>query len=276
MDKVFPPLDLFNPLSILNPDRVLEAPLRAIEELDTALKRIDEVLMEFDSRIMRRAPEDIVLFRESGVERRDTGVFNPSYPGQTRTDSCFECLERHFAKAHGLLEEAERFSLKYGRITPEAREKIRRAIEEIVTAEDDLGTVVEDEEAAKALDEIRVMQRDIRKWMWSRGLTTVSESIDDLRKAKEMVKKLLDKTYEAAENYRRKHGGVCPACMVDPAKFFKLLCERIGEKCFEALDKYLRGELSVDEFIRIVREEGRRKNVTDEDIENIMRMALRL
>jgi len=116
------------------------------------------------------------------------------------------CLERHYAKAHGLLEEAERFSLKHGRITPEAREKIRRAVEEIVTAEDDLGTRVEDEDVGKLVEEVKVMQRDVRKWMWARGLTTVSESIDDLRAAKEMVKRLLDKVYEAAEKYRAKYG----------------------------------------------------------------------
>ncbi|MEM1659463.1 MAG: hypothetical protein QXK94_10565 [Candidatus Jordarchaeales archaeon] len=150
--------------------------------------------------------------RHTDEPYRDTGVFSPSYPSQTREDACMECLERHFAKAHGLLEEAERFSLKHGRITPEAREKIRRAVEEIVTAEDDLGTHVSDEELRRGLDEIRAMQREVRKWMWARGLTTTSESLEDLREAKEMVKKLLDKAYEVAETYRRKQGIECPVC----------------------------------------------------------------
>ncbi|MEM3994969.1 MAG: hypothetical protein QXW40_06225 [Thermofilum sp.] len=252
-----------------NPDEVLKAPLKLIEELDIIIRRVDEVLREFDSKILSKPPE-LLMLRE-----RRTVAMSPSYPGQTVTDYCLECLERHYAKAHGLLEEAERFSLKYGKITPEAREKIRRAIEEIVTAEDDLGTNVDDEEFRKELDEIKVMQRDVRKFMWAKGLTTVSESIDDLRVAKEMVKKLLDKTYEVAERYRRKHGGECPACKVDPKKFFEMLCEKIGDKCFDALQKYLEDKISKEEFIKTLMEEGKSKGITDEDIEKMIRMATR-
>ncbi|MEM1750725.1 MAG: hypothetical protein QW088_07405 [Desulfurococcaceae archaeon] len=198
---------LEKPLKALEkPDEILKAPLKLIEELDIIIRRIDEVLREFDSKILLKPPELLIPLHERGLGRRDTGIFSPSYPGQTREDACAECLERHYAKAHGLLEEAERFSLKHGKITPEAREKIRRAIEEIVTAEDDLGTEVRDEEMRKALEEIKVMQRDVRKWAWAIGLTTVSESIEDLRTMKDMVKKLLDKVYEAAERYRAKYG----------------------------------------------------------------------
>lgn len=265
-----PPFDLFNPLSALNPESILEAPLRFIEELDSYLRRVDDFLRELDSRILSKPPELLV----PALERRAPAM-SPSYPGQTPEDYCLECIERHYAKAHGLLEEAERFSLKYGRITPEAREKIRRAIEEIVTSEDDLGTHVEDEEFRRALEEIKVMQREIRKWAWARGLTTVSESIEDLRTMKDMVKKLLDRVYEAAEKYRAKHGGECPACRVDPGVFFRALCEMIGDVCFEALDKYLRGEMSKEEFIRVVQEEGKRKGVTDEDIERLIRRVSR-
>ncbi|MEM4667379.1 MAG: LAGLIDADG family homing endonuclease [Thermofilum sp.] len=131
------------------------------------------------------------------------------------------CLQRHFTLAHGLLEEAERFSLKHGRITPEAREKIRRAVEEIITAEDDMRVVPEDREMARLLDEIKIMQRDLRKWMWTRGLPISSESLDDLREAKRRLEELIKKTYEAAEIYRRRYG-TCPAC--------ESLAEEVSEK----------------------------------------------
>ncbi len=262
--------DLLNPLNALNPESVIEAPLRFIEELDSQLRRLDNFLREFDSRILSKPPELLV----QSLEHRAPAM-SPSYPGQTPEDYCLECLERHYAKAHGLLEEAERFSLKHGRITPEAREKIRRAIEEIVTSEDDLGTEVRDEELRRAIEEVKVMQREIRKWMWARGLTTTSESIEDLRVAKDMVKKLLDKVYEAAEKYRAKHRGECPACRVDPRVFFRELCGMIGDVCFEALDKYLRGEISAEEFIRVVREEGERRGLTGEDVEKLIKRLTR-
>ncbi|MEM4819538.1 MAG: hypothetical protein QXQ91_04445 [Nanopusillaceae archaeon] len=250
-------------------EEIIDGPLRMIENLDSMIRRVDEILREFDNRLSYRSLEFIEINRGRG---RRIEAISPSYPGQTRTDYCLECLERHYAKAHGLLEEAERFSLKYGKITPEAREKIRRAIEEIVTAEDDLGTVIEDEEVGKIIDNIKVLQRDIRKWMWARGLTTTSESIEDLRRAKEMVKRLLDKTYEAAEKYRSKYG-VCPACLVDPMVFFNMLCEKIGDKCFDALNKFIKGEISDKEFIKIVTEEGKAKGITDEEIMKLMERA---
>lgn len=186
------------------------APLSSAERIDEGMRRIDDVLRRIDgiSPTTSEATSIVGLVSEG---RCSAAAFSPSYPGQTKEDYCLECLERHFAKAHGLLEEAERFSLKYGRITPEAREKIRRAVEEIVTAEDDLGACVDDEELRRALDEIKVMQREVRKWMWARGLTTASESVEDLRAAKEMVRGLLSKAYEAAERYRSK-GAECRAC----------------------------------------------------------------
>ncbi|MEM1690486.1 MAG: hypothetical protein QXG48_02820 [Thermofilaceae archaeon] len=217
------------PLPPLQPEDLLYLPMRLIEELDSRLRKLDEVLREFDSRVLSKPPELLVKMHER-LERRAPAM-SPSYPGQPPEDYCLECLSRHYAKAHGLLEEAERFSLKYGRITPEAREKIRRAIEEIVTAEDDLGTEIRDEELRKAIDEVKVMQRDIRKLAWARGLTTVSESIDDLRYMKGMVKKLLDKVYEAAEMYRAKYGG-CGYC----EQLAKEVSEKFGVSEAEVLE----------------------------------------
>lgn len=56
--------------------------------------------------------------------------------------------------------------------------------------------------------------------------------------------------------------------------FFRRLCEMIGGKCFEAVDKYLKGEISKEELIRVLKEEAWAKNITDEDIDRIVKKAL--
>lgn len=48
----------------------------------------------------------------------------------------------------------------------------------------------------------------------------------------------------------------------------------IGGKCFEAVDKYLKGEISKEELIRVLKEEAWAKNITDEDIDRIVKKAL--
>jgi len=105
------------------------------------------------------------------------------------------------------LEEGERFSLKYGRLIPEARQRVRSAITEIVTAEEDLKTKIRDPKLAKVMDEIKVKQRDLRKWVWAEGLTTTQEDIGSLGNAITQAKELVDLTYEAAELE-----GNCPTC----------------------------------------------------------------
>jgi hypothetical protein len=121
------------------------------------------------------------------------------------------CLERHYLKALGLLEEAERFSLGKGEITPEARRRIELAVKEIVTAEEDLGTRAEDPEVASMLDEIRREQRDLRKWMWSERLLTTQRDVNKLREAIARMKGLVDLTNRAASYYHEKYGR-CSYC----------------------------------------------------------------
>lgn len=129
-----------------------------------------------------------------------------SYYGQTPENYCVECLQRHYSKVHGLMKEGERFSLKVGKVTPEARQRVRAAIEEVVTAEEDLGTKIKEPNLAKVIDEIKVKQRDLRKWVWAKKLTTSQEDIGSLRGAIDKAKELVDLTYRAAEVSE------CPTC----------------------------------------------------------------
>jgi len=146
------------------------------------------------------------LTEEERAERHEEMVSSPTF-GEIE-DYCLECLERHYLKAYGLLDEGLRLSRKEGRITPEARKRIREALKEIVTAEFDLGTVVRDPMVKKALDEINIEQRDIRKWMWRVGLTTTSEDLRLLEEATNKVKGLVEKVYKVAEI----RGFECPIC----------------------------------------------------------------
>ncbi|MEM4429667.1 MAG: hypothetical protein QXM08_00705 [Thermofilaceae archaeon] len=138
-------------------------------------------------------------------------VPSPSYPGQTKESYCLECLTRHYLKALGLLEEAERFSINVGEITPEARQRIEMALKEIVTAEEDLATPVGDPELAKMIDEIKAAQREFRKWMWAERLLTTQRDLAKLREAISRMKRIVDLTKRAAEYYDSRYGR-CPYC----------------------------------------------------------------
>lgn len=131
-----------------------------------------------------------------------------SYLGQTPEGYCIECLVRHYSKVHGLMKEGERFSLKSGKLVPEARQRVRAAVEEMVTAEEDLGTKIREPNLAKAIDEIKVKQRDLRKLIWAERLTTTQEDIGSLRRAMGKAKELVDLTYRAAEIEE------CPECEI--------------------------------------------------------------
>jgi hypothetical protein len=205
-----PALD--NPHEILDS---LEGPLKLLEGLDSAIKRVDGVLKGFnsvfsslDGKLLSRPSAPIPASPLVGEQRH---VPSPSYPGQSPTDYCLECLSRHHLKALGLLEEAERFSLGKGEITPEARQRIELAVKEIVTAEEDLGTRAEDPEIARMLDEIKREQRELRKWMWAERLLTTQRDINRLREAIERMKRLVDLTHRAASYYHEKYGK-CSYC----------------------------------------------------------------
>ncbi|MBO3754800.1 MAG: hypothetical protein FGF53_08010 [Candidatus Brockarchaeota archaeon] len=192
-----------------NPAELLEEPLKVIEDFDLTVQRIDKALKSFDnlfasadSRLLSRPPEPI---------GRAEHVFSPSYPGQSPESSCLECLVRHYFKALGLLEEAERFSLGKGEITPEARRRVEAALKEIVTAEEDLGTEIRDAELAKMIDGIKARQREFRKWTWTERLLTTQRDISKLKEAISRMKDIVETTRRAAEYYDSKYGR-CSYC----------------------------------------------------------------
>ncbi|MBW2671885.1 MAG: hypothetical protein JRD89_00550 [Deltaproteobacteria bacterium] len=196
---------------------LFKMPFDAVEKLDSfvgtidrTLSRIDGLISRFDAKVT--SPRAGVV-QASKPKRGRSPVGSYSYEGQTPEDYCLECLERHYSKAHGLLEEAERFSLKKGRLTPEARERVRAAIKELVTAEEDLGTEIRDSELAKMLEEIKRQQRDLRKWMWTQRLSTTQEDVSKLREAIARAKSLVDLTYRAGERYHSELGE-CPTCVI--------------------------------------------------------------
>lgn len=150
---------------------------------------------------------------------------NLSFKGQDADNYCLECLTRHYSKAYGLLDEGKRFALKEGKITPEARERIRSALTEIVTAEEDLGTNITDPELKEKINEINIKQRDLRKWMWSAGLPTVNENLDSLDDAINRAKDLMDTTYSASEVYASRHPEGCTTCDQKKEKLISMLEE---------------------------------------------------
>ncbi len=192
-----------------NPAEILEGPLKILEDFDSTVQRIDKALKSFDnvfasvdSRLLQKLPEPV---------GRTGHVPSPSYPGQTAESYCLECLSRHYLKAVGLLEEAERFSITKGEITPEARQRIEAALKEVVTAEEDLGAEIRDPELAKMIDEIKAGQREFRKWTWTERLLTTQRDISKLREAISRMKGIVEMTRKAAEYYDSKYGR-CSYC----------------------------------------------------------------
>lgn len=115
-----------------------------------------------------------------------------SWKGQSSEDYCFECLVKHYSAVVRYLEEAWDF-LSRGDVGP-AKSKVRRAIMEIVGSEDDLGTTTTNPSVQKALDDIRIHQRALRKWIWAKGLH-VSPTLEGLKEAIGKAKGLLEKVY---------------------------------------------------------------------------------
>jgi len=189
--------------------------------------------------------------------------------------NCLECLYRHYTKALGLLEEAERFSLGKGEVTPEARQRVHLALKEVVTAEEDLGTPIRDPDLARMLDEIKVKQREFRKWVWAERLLTTQKDIYKLREAISRMQEVVELTRRAAEYYDSKHGE-CPLCKrVDFRKLFEMLCSRIGPVCYETIEKLVRGEISAKEAYEVIRREGVAKGITDEEVDRMIAEAMR-
>jgi hypothetical protein len=193
-----------------NPAEILEEPLKLLDgfnsiinKIDAALKSFDNVLSSADSQLLSSLPKPVV--------DRTEHVASPSYPGQSSESYCLECLSRHYLKAIGLLEEAERFSINKGEITPEARQRIEAALKEIVTAEEDLGAEIRDAELASMIDNIKAKQREFRKWMWTERLLTTQRDISKLKEAISRMKDIVEATIKAAEYYDSKYGR-CSYC----------------------------------------------------------------
>lgn len=169
----------------LSPPNLLEIPAQiseAISGIEEAAKTVDGKLKEIDSAFLSGFPPKGAMPRPEGKE--------------ISVNYCGECLSRHFSKAHGLLEEAERFSLKEGRLSAEAAEKVRKAVEELVTSEDDINTTRAPPEIRVKLNEIKDRMRDIRKEMWASKLSFEGSSLDSLRKAKAGVEDLVKRNYD--------------------------------------------------------------------------------
>lgn len=125
------------------------------------------------------------------------------------------CCQRHYSKAHGLLEEAERFSLKEGKLTSDAAQKVRKAVEELVTSEDDLDSTQASEGVRKKLNEIKDKMRDIRKKAWGSNLSFEGASLDELRAMKAGVDDLSKRTYNVMGLDKRRFllsSDGCPSC----------------------------------------------------------------
>jgi len=129
-----------------------------------------------------------------------------SYEGQTAENYCLECLSKHYGAAVRLLEEARDFSMREGKVTPEARRKIRKVIEELAGSEDDLGVESRDKEFNQMLEKIRDKQRELRKWLWSSRLPTVEEDVSKIDEVIGKAKELTGLVYQAAEMHDKKFG----------------------------------------------------------------------
>ena len=169
----------------ISPPNLLEIPAQiseAISGIEEAAKIVDGRLKEIDSAFLSGFPSKGAMPRPEGKE--------------ISVNYCLECLQRHHSKAHGLLEEADRFSLKEGKLTPEAAQKIRKAVEELVTSEDDIDTTRAPPEIRAKLNKIKDRMRDVRKQMWADRLSFEGAALDDLKKAKAGVENLTKLTYD--------------------------------------------------------------------------------
>ncbi|MHC1610724.1 MAG: hypothetical protein ACXQTW_03845 [Candidatus Methanospirareceae archaeon] len=149
-------------------------------------------------------PIPVTQLEDLEYESEDENPYKDSrtFKGQSDVDYCFECLVKHFSKALTLAEEAESFSISAGRVTQAAAEKIRKVINEITGAEDDLEvTQFKDPELKKLIDEIRALMRETRKYAWGKRCVYGQCSIDDIRELKQKLNKLVELAYKGGELY---------------------------------------------------------------------------
>jgi len=172
-----------------------------------------EVIKKYEEKILPSGSSSAV--EELEEEKSEVTWGDVSFQGQSRVSYCLECLQKHSYKALGLAEEALSFSRPKGEITEPAREKIRKAIKELVTAEDDLGVESRDEEINNRLKNIGIMMRDIRKWAWSVNLPTTQKDIAYVEELVNRLRYLAEYVDATAELYYKKFPEEeCPVCKI--------------------------------------------------------------
>jgi len=223
-------------------------------DLDRSLRRIDEALRVADlTASSRPVAESVARFGHYS---------RPEH-------YCFECATMHLGTAKVLLREAvERFDR--GGPKEVIAEKVRRAYEELLGAEDDLRSVYD-----QRVRELHNKVEDVRKWVYRSGLLAspskelAAEALSRLSKVSEEVYRELEAKKDRLLAGFRESG--CPVCEgLDPRKLMERICERIGPKCKEAVEKLLRGEISAKEALEIMRREGRERGISDEEIGKII------
>lgn len=181
-------------------ERIIKA-VQVIEETGKLLETIGKAL-ENPEQFLPSSLFSSEELKEPRIPKKNPYVDSRIFKGQSDVDYCFECLVKHFSKAEVLLDEAEKFSLSAGKVTEAAAEKIRRAIQEIVGAEDDIeSTEFRDPELKKIIDDIIAKMRDVRKDAWGSRCVYGQCSIDDVRRLKKKVEELLQLAYKGGELY---------------------------------------------------------------------------
>ena len=79
-------------------------------------------------------------------------------------------------------------------------------------------------------------------------------------------------------NHLHSKYGECPECEIIASMSYEIinkllneLCNIIGDTCFEALNKFKNGKISKNEFIEIVKREGKAKGISDEEFTELIR-----
>jgi hypothetical protein len=133
----------------------------------------------------------------------------PQYLGETKSQSplppdkqesyCYECATQHLGLARVTLREAlERFD-RGGQNVPEiVKEKLRKAYEELLGAEDDLRAISD-----KRTLELHNKVEDIRKWLYRSGVL-VNPTREAVAQALSKVSEVSDEVYRELEARRDK------------------------------------------------------------------------
>ena len=108
-------------------------------------------------------------------------------------DYCLQCLEKHTQTAKVLMREAIQRAEVEGISSEGVQEKMRGVIEELVGAEDDSDTLIN--EGVRALNN---KIRALRKKIWESKATIGGGTIRDLMDTKRELDSLVEGTYETA------------------------------------------------------------------------------